>query len=106
MDLNVRLGRRVRALRKKRRLTQEQLGERAGIAAKYLGSLERGRENPTVRTLAKIAKALGVELTELFDTGDASMMTTGRSRQRHGTLRDAEKEELRRAIKVLQALVE
>ena len=60
------LGKRIRELRKKKGLTQEELGARAGISYKYLGSIERGLENPSFRHLAKIARALGVELSELF----------------------------------------
>ena len=60
------LGKRRRELRKKKGLTQEELGERAGISYKYLGSIERGLENPSFRHLSRIARALGVELSELF----------------------------------------
>ena len=56
------LGKRIRELRKKKGLTQEELGARAGISYKYLGSIERGLENPSFRHLTKIARALGVEL--------------------------------------------
>lgn len=60
------LGRRIRALRKAKGLTQEQLGEASRVNYKFLGSLERGLENPSVVTLAKVAKGLEVELMELF----------------------------------------
>jgi len=60
------LGKRMRELRKKKGLTQEELGARAGISYKYLGSIERGLENPSFRHLSRIARALGVELSELF----------------------------------------
>ncbi|MBI3611537.1 MAG: helix-turn-helix transcriptional regulator, partial [Nitrospirae bacterium] len=60
------LGRRIRELRKARNLTQEQFGERTGINYKYLGAVERGQENPTVKILEKIARVLRVDLRELF----------------------------------------
>ncbi len=60
------LGRRIKTLRKDRGLTQEELGEASGVNYKFLGSLERGLENPSVATLEKIATALEVELMELF----------------------------------------
>jgi len=60
------LGRRIRELRKARNLTQEQFGERTGINYKYLGAVERGQENPTVKVLERIARVLQVELRELF----------------------------------------
>lgn len=60
------LGRRIRTLRKAKGLTQEELGETSKVNYKFLGSLERGLENPSVVTLARIAKGLEVELMELF----------------------------------------
>ena len=60
------LGHRIKALRKARSLTQEKLGEESKVNYKFLGSLERGLENPSVATLEKIAAALDVELMELF----------------------------------------
>jgi len=60
------LGRRIRALRKSKNLTQEQLGGKAGINYKHLGAIERGDENPSLSVLDRIAGALGVEILELF----------------------------------------
>jgi len=60
------LGRRIRALRKSTNLTQERLGERSAISYKHLGAIERGEENPSLSVLQKIAKGLGVEISELF----------------------------------------
>ena len=50
------LGRRLRALRKLRDLTQEELGERARVSAKFIGLVERGQANPSGR-VASIAHA-------------------------------------------------
>ncbi|MFB3921978.1 MAG: helix-turn-helix domain-containing protein [Terriglobia bacterium] len=61
------LGARIRQLRKKQRLTQEELAERCGIHYKFLGGIERGDQNPTIIVLGKIAKALHVSLADLFD---------------------------------------
>lgn len=60
------LGHRIKALRKARGLTQEKLGEESKVNYKFLGSLERGLENPSVATLEKIAASLDVELMEFF----------------------------------------
>jgi len=60
------LGKRIRELRKKKGLTQEELGEKSGISYKYLGSIERGLENPSFKHLTKIARVLGADLPELF----------------------------------------
>lgn len=51
------LGRRLRDLRKKRGLTIERLAEIADVGEKYLGDIERGKENPTIGTLEKLVNA-------------------------------------------------
>jgi transcriptional regulator with XRE-family HTH domain len=68
--LTRRLGSRVRDLRHARGLTQEQLAERAGIVPAYVSSIERAVAAATVETLAAIAAALDVTLSELFVSVD------------------------------------
>jgi XRE family aerobic/anaerobic benzoate catabolism transcriptional regulator len=46
-------------------MTAKQLAERAGLSARFLSSVEGGRANPSVGSLAEIARALGVELAAL-----------------------------------------
>lgn len=65
-DLRGRMGARLRQLRHTRKLTQEQLAERAGLSDKFLGELERGRGNPTLTTLAALSEALDVRLVDLL----------------------------------------
>lgn len=62
-----RLGKRVRALRQERGLTQEQAAERAALDAKHFQAIEGGRTNVTMASLVGIARALGVRLAELFE---------------------------------------
>jgi len=57
---------RVKRLRERRDMTQEQLAERAGISRTYLARLETARQDPTLGTLEKLAKALKVKVTELL----------------------------------------
>jgi transcriptional regulator with XRE-family HTH domain len=59
-------GARVRALREGENLSQERLGELAGLHRNYIGAVERGEYNPTLVSMARIAKALGVTLAELL----------------------------------------
>ncbi len=47
-------------------MSQEQLAERTGISHKYLSSIERGKENPTLDTFIRLAGALNVETSEIF----------------------------------------
>jgi transcriptional regulator with XRE-family HTH domain len=61
------VGVRVQKLRTVRKLSQEALAKRAGISRGYLARLEIGRHDPTVTTLRKLAKALGVPVTALLE---------------------------------------
>lgn len=65
-DTAVLLGRRIRALRKSKGLTQQELGAECGINYKYVGAIERGEENPSLSILQRISQGLGVEILELF----------------------------------------
>jgi transcriptional regulator with XRE-family HTH domain len=56
----------MHALRTLRDLTQEELGERAGVSGKFVGQIERGVGNPSLKTMASLAQAVGVELWELL----------------------------------------
>jgi transcriptional regulator with XRE-family HTH domain len=68
-QVRARLGARLREWRRLRRLTQEALAERAGLSYKFIGEIERGRGNPTIDTLARLAEALDIDVTDLLDTG-------------------------------------
>ena len=59
-------GQRVQELRKKRNLSQEQLADMAGVHRTYIGMVERAEKNSTLRNIKKIAKALGVNIKDLF----------------------------------------
>jgi transcriptional regulator with XRE-family HTH domain len=65
-DLLAKLGIRVRELRTARGLTQAALAERAGFRSSYFSHLENGLKGASIETLAAIAAALGVTLSELF----------------------------------------
>ena len=59
------LGENVRHLRIQRDLTQQALGARAHLHRTYLADVERGGRNVSIESIAKIAKALGVTISEL-----------------------------------------
>ena len=67
MTINKQLGYRIRYLRTQKGLSIEALALEAEINRNYLGDLERGMRNPTVVVLNKIAKALEVDLSTLFE---------------------------------------
>jgi transcriptional regulator with XRE-family HTH domain len=60
------LGKNVRRLRQQRRLTQEQLAFDAEIDLTYMGGIERGKRNPSLLVMVRIADALSVPLTKLL----------------------------------------
>ena len=60
------VGKNVRRLRTQRGMTQEQLAFEAEIDLTYVGGIERGRRNPSLVVLAKIANALGVHSAQLL----------------------------------------
>ena len=58
---------RVKHFRKKKELTQAVLAERVGVHRIYIAQIEAGTKTPSLPTLAKLAKALGVRVTTLLD---------------------------------------
>jgi len=60
------LARRIRTLRERRGLTQEDFAARCGISVSFASLLERGERSPSYETLVQVAGALGVPLAELF----------------------------------------
>jgi transcriptional regulator with XRE-family HTH domain len=65
-DWRLILGRNVKRFRQQKKLTQEQLAFEAEIDLTYVGGIERGKRNPSLLVMARIAKALGVHLTKLL----------------------------------------
>ena len=65
-DILVRFGERVRELRKKAGLSQEQFAERCELDRTYVGGIERGERNVSLRNIAIIARALGVTIAEVM----------------------------------------
>ncbi len=66
MEIKRLVGSRIKQLRKAKGLSQEVLAEKADLSNKYLSSIERGNENPTLDTFIKLAQAMDVEFFELF----------------------------------------
>ena len=64
--LKARVGARIRELRNNKGLTQEQLATLSGTKQPHIHSYEAGLRAPSLQTLEKIAKALRVDLKELF----------------------------------------
>ncbi|HWD90736.1 MAG TPA: helix-turn-helix transcriptional regulator [Verrucomicrobiae bacterium] len=67
--LNV-LGQNVRKWREQKALTQEALAERADLDPTYISGIERGVRNPSVLSVVRIARALGVTTSKLLEKID------------------------------------
>ena len=65
--VTIQFGRRVRRERERQGISQERLGELAGMHRTYIGMIERAEKNITLPNIAKIAKALGVRTRDLVD---------------------------------------
>lgn len=68
MDIQKKVGIRIRMLRKAIGLSQEELAERAGLDRTYMTSVENGKRNVSIRNIEKIISALGVSLEAFFST--------------------------------------
>lgn len=61
------IGQHIRNYRTQKGLSQEKLAELAGCHPTYIGQLERGEKNATLESVEKIASAMDISLSELFD---------------------------------------
>lgn len=59
-------GERLQKVRKEQGISQEQLAAKLSMHRTYIGMIERGERNPTIRTLYKVAKALKVDSSKLL----------------------------------------
>ena len=66
MQAVVYIGDRLKTLRIRRALTQQELADRAGVSSNALNRIELNKAEPHMSTLRKLAKALDVDPTELL----------------------------------------
>ncbi len=64
---NIAFGKRVSELRKNAGFSQEQFAFKCEVDRTYIGTIERGEKSPTLNTIVKIARALEISKSELFD---------------------------------------
>ena len=62
------LGKRIRTERIDKKMTQEELAERAGLHPTYIGQVERGEKSLTITSLEKIVEGLGISFSDLFES--------------------------------------
>lgn len=66
-ELFNRIGLNIRVERTIKRLTQARLAEMIDVHEKYIGKIEAGKQNITLRTLNKIAQALNIDIIRLLE---------------------------------------
>jgi transcriptional regulator with XRE-family HTH domain len=66
-DIRILYGARLKEFRKKKGLSQEELGFKSSLHRTYISEVERGRRNISIVNIARIAKALGIQIKEFFE---------------------------------------
>ena len=66
MAVVVYIGEKLKEVRTRRLLTQDELAEKAGVSQSTIANIERDNAEPQFRTIRKLAKALDIEPTELL----------------------------------------
>jgi transcriptional regulator with XRE-family HTH domain len=65
-DIRAKFGKHLRKLREEKGWTQEKLADEAGMHFTYIGQIERGRRNPSLINLERLAKALKIQAGKLL----------------------------------------
>ena len=104
MDAKEQVGSRIKALRVMRGYSQERLAEITGANPKYLSSIERGKENPTLEFLIRLATGLRVNLQEIFyiqDIGESPRVLRKKLKALANDVKDTDLIRILRVIEVL-----
>ena len=101
------IGQRLRALRKERGLTQDKLGDLAGLSGKFIGEVERGQKSISIDSLYAVAVALQTPLRSLVDirTGEPAAPVSEDVERIYALIAGPHRQEdVRRAYDVLRAM--
>lgn len=106
-DTAQRLGKRIRSLRVGLGISQEELAFKAGINSAHLGQIERAVKNPTVDTVDKIAAALHVSISSLFESepaaiGSTESETVNKILAQLSSMTDSRQKDVLKVIKILK----
>jgi len=104
LELKELIGSRIQEIRNKKGITQDQLSEKVGISAKYLSSIERGKENPTLNTILKLAQSLDVKPDHFFIHLEIEDPAKRKS-MINEILDEADEDQLKLIYKVLSAMM-
>ena len=70
MDVKLKIGLRIKALREVSKMSQKDLSYAADLDRSYIASIENGKRNVSIVNIEKIANALNVTLKDFFDDGE------------------------------------
>ncbi len=68
MDIKLKVGQRIKELRKELKLSQESLAYKAEVDRTYVTDVENGRRNVSVEILERLIKSLEVSISEFFNS--------------------------------------
>ena len=105
MDIKKLIGSRIKNLRRIRRYSQERLAEIIDINPKYLSSVERGQENPTLDLFIRLSQGLKVSMHEIFQIDQEGAGPKILRKKLKTLVEEVEEEELARVIRILEDLV-
>jgi transcriptional regulator with XRE-family HTH domain len=106
MDVKRAVGKRIKIVRQRNGLTQDQLAEQVGLSPKYISGIERGVENPTMDILIRLAKMLGVEPYDLFLFGESEESEKALRKGIEKMVREADREKLQLYFYVMRKVLE
>jgi transcriptional regulator with XRE-family HTH domain len=106
MDIKRAVGKRIKIVRQRSGLTQDQLAEQVGLSPKYISGIERGVENPTMDILLRLAKMLGVEPYDLFLFGESEESEKALRKGIEKMVREADREKLQLYFDVMRDILQ
>jgi transcriptional regulator with XRE-family HTH domain len=84
-NADLKVGARLRTLRRERGLTIEQIASAAGLTKGFISQLERDTTTPSISSLARICDALGVRMSDVFESADTDAVRLIRRGERPAT---------------------
>ena len=101
LDIIEAIGKNIKNLRRAQKLTQDELGPRAGISANYLGEIERGEKNATGLVIFKLAQALDASILEIMPPRDSGLILEAEK-----LFKGKDPKEVKRAIRIMACFLD
>lgn len=105
MNISYIIGERLRSYRRQKGWSQELLAEHADLHATYIGQLERGEKNATLETISKVAQALDISLSQLFENISLSEAEPDIAAQCYGLVLRQSPQDQKMLFDILRAVI-